>query len=144
MWREIKGYPLAAFAVCLFAYATAQMDLALFGCAIPAIREEFGLSLTGVTQMVRDRDTAYRFFTDTLGFATFYNGKPYVADEPEYMPLGIPKNLTTSVRCRAGIVYPVPGEFGRTEMIEIMDLDGRDHADRCHAPISVSLPSVSR
>lgn len=52
MWREIKGYPLAAFAVCLFAYATAQMDLALFGYAIPAIREEFGLSLTGVMQIV--------------------------------------------------------------------------------------------
>ena len=41
MWREIKGYPLAAFTVCLFAYATAQMDLALFGYAIPAIRELF-------------------------------------------------------------------------------------------------------
>ena len=87
-----------------------------------------------VMQMVRDRDVAYRFFADVLGFATFYEGKPYVADEPEYMPLGIPKNLTTSVRYRAGIVYPVPGEFGRMEMIEIMDLDGRDHADRCHAP----------
>ena len=69
-----------------------------------------------------------------LGFATFYNGPPYVADEPEYMPLGIPVNLTTSVRYRAGIVYPVPGEFGRMEMIEIMDLDGRDYAARCHAP----------
>jgi len=87
-----------------------------------------------IMQMVRDRDVAYRFFTEVLGFATFYKGKPYVAAEPEYMPLGIPKNLTTSVRYRAGIVYPVPGEFGRMEMIEIMDLDGRDHADRCRAP----------
>ena len=87
-----------------------------------------------VMQMVRDRDVAYEFFADVLGFATFYNGPPYVADEPEYMPLGIPVNLTTSVRYRAGIVYPVPGEFGRLEMIEIMDLDGRDYAARCHAP----------
>ncbi len=87
-----------------------------------------------IMQMVRDRDVAYDFFTKMLGFATFYNGEPYVAREPEYMPLGIPYNLTTTVRYRAGIVYPEPGEFGRMEMIEIMDLDGRDYADRCRAP----------
>ena len=87
-----------------------------------------------VMQMVRDRDVAYGFFTNVLGFATFYNGDPYVAETPEYMPLGIPINLTTSVRYRAGIVYPQPGEFGRMEMIEIMDLDGRDYAAECRAP----------
>ena len=85
-------------------------------------------------QMVRDRDAAYAFFTDVLGFDTFYKGDPYVSDEPEYMPLGIPKNLTTTVRYRAGIVFPSPGEFGRMEMIEIMDLEGRDYARRCSAP----------
>ena len=52
MWNEIRGYPLTAFLVCLFAYATAQMDLALFGYAIPAIRAEFGLSLPGVMGIV--------------------------------------------------------------------------------------------
>ena len=52
MWHEIRGYPLTAFAVCLFAYATAQMDLALFGYAIPSIRAEFDLSLTGVMAVV--------------------------------------------------------------------------------------------
>ena len=87
-----------------------------------------------IMQMVRDRDAAYEFFTDVLGFDTFYKGEPYVSEEPEYMPLGVPKNLTTSVRYQAGIVYPVPGEFGRMEMIEIMDLDGHDYAQRCHAP----------
>jgi catechol 2,3-dioxygenase-like lactoylglutathione lyase family enzyme len=85
-------------------------------------------------QMVRDRDAAYAFYTDVLGFATFYKGKPYLADTPEYMPLGIPVNLTTEIPYRAGIVYPVPGEFGRMETIEIMGLDGRDYADRCTAP----------
>jgi len=87
-----------------------------------------------IMQMVRDRDIAFDFFEQVLGFDTFYKGAPYLDKEPTYMPLGIPKNLTTSVRYRAGIVYPVPGEFGRMEMIEIMDLDGRDHAERCHAP----------
>ncbi len=52
MWRELKGYPLKAFIVCLLAYTTAQMDLALFGFAIPAIRAEFNLSLSGVMAIV--------------------------------------------------------------------------------------------
>lgn len=52
MWRAIRGYPLTAFLISLFAYTTAQMDLALFGYAIPDIREEFGLSLTGVMGIV--------------------------------------------------------------------------------------------
>lgn len=52
MWAEIRGYPLRTYLICLAAYATAQMDLALFGYAIPAIREEFGLSLTGVMGIV--------------------------------------------------------------------------------------------
>lgn len=52
MWAELRGYPIKAFAVCLFAYATAQMDLALFGYAIPSIRKEFGLSLSGVMSIV--------------------------------------------------------------------------------------------
>ena len=85
-------------------------------------------------QMVSNRDATYEFFTSVLGFDTFYNGQPYVSDEPEFMPLGIPKNLTTEVRYRAGIVYPVAGERGRMEMIEIMDLDGRDFSARCDAP----------
>ncbi|MDJ0700708.1 MAG: hypothetical protein QNJ07_12700 [Woeseiaceae bacterium] len=87
-----------------------------------------------IMQMVRDRDASYSFFTEMLGFETFYKGSPFVSPEPEFMPLGIPKNLTTEVRYRAGIVHPVPGEFGRMEMIEIMDLDGRDFAANCVAP----------
>lgn len=85
-------------------------------------------------QMVRDRDASYAFYTEVLGFDTFYRGDPYLADTPEYMPLGIPVNLTTEIPYRAGIVYPVAGEFGRMETIEIMGLEGRDYADRCVAP----------
>ena len=104
--------------------------------ALPAAIPSFE-RMTGpfnIMQMVGDRDVAYGFFTDVLGFNTFYNGAPYRAQEPTPMPLGIPVNLTTEVAYRAGIVYPTPGEFGRMEMIEIMDLDGFDYADRCSAP----------
>ena len=82
--------------------------------------------------MVRSRDMAYNFYTEVLGFATFYKGDPYTAQEPT--PLGLPVNLTTTIPYLAGIVYPTPGEFGRMEMIEIRGLDGYDYADRCDAP----------
>lgn len=85
-------------------------------------------------QMVADRDVAYDFFTQVLGFDTFYKGKPYTAKTPTPTPIGIPLNLTTSVPYRAGIVYPVPGEFGRMEMIEVMGLDGFDYSGQCEAP----------
>ena len=85
-------------------------------------------------QMVRDRDVSYNFFTQVLGFATFYKGKPYTAEVPTPTPIGIPINLTTSVPYRAGIVFPRPGEFGRMEMIEVMGLEGADYSNRCHAP----------
>ena len=87
-----------------------------------------------IMQMVRDRDTSYDFFTRVLGFATFYNGEPYTANTPTPTPLGLPVNLTTTIPYLAGIVYPVPGEFGRMEMIEIRGLEGHDYADRCEAP----------
>ncbi len=87
-----------------------------------------------VMQMVKKRQVAYDFFTKVLGFDTFYFGKPYVSKEPVNMPLGIPISLTTQVRYQAGIVYPVPGEFGRMEMIEIMDIEGHDFSQRCEAP----------
>jgi hypothetical protein len=85
-------------------------------------------------QMVADRDVAYDFFTQVLGFDTFYKGKPYTAKAPTPTPIGIPLNLTTSIPYRAGIVYPVAGEFGRMEMIEVMGLDGFDYSNQCEAP----------
>ena len=50
--ESVRGYPIRAFFICLLAYATAQMDLALFGFAIPSIRAEFELSLSGVMAIV--------------------------------------------------------------------------------------------
>ena len=100
--------------------------------AIPAFERMSGPF--NLMQMVRDRDAAYAFFTEVLGFETFYLGAPFTAETPTPTPLGIPVNLTTTIPYRAGIVYPKKGEFGRMEVIEIMGLDGNDYADRCHAP----------
>lgn len=97
-----------------------------------------------VMQIVADRDKAREFYVGQLGFETFFFGPPYVDPEPVNMPLGIPINLTTSVRYGAGIYFPQPGEFGRVETIEVMDLDGQDYSARCNAPnygiLSVRFP----
>lgn len=52
MFAELRGYPGRAFLVCFGAYLLSQMDLALFGYAIPEIRKEFGLSLSEIMGVV--------------------------------------------------------------------------------------------
>lgn len=99
-----------------------------------------------IMQTVRDRDASRDFFVEGLGFTTFYLGKPFTSSEPTPTPLGIPLNLTTSAKYRAGIFTPREGEVGRVETIEMMDLRGFDYADRCSAPnygiLSVKFPVV--
>jgi len=87
-----------------------------------------------IMQMTADRETARHLMEDVLGFGRFWFGAPYVDTEPTFMPLGIPRNLTTEVPYKAGIFFPAPGEYGRMEYIEIDGLEGHDFADRCHAP----------
>ncbi len=52
MKKARSNYSTRVFIICFFAYALAQMDLALFGYAIPSIRKEFGLTLPGVISIV--------------------------------------------------------------------------------------------
>jgi len=100
-----------------------------------------------IMQMSRDRETARVLMEDVLGFDRFWYGEPYTDPEPTYMPLGIPKNLTTTIPYMAGIFYPVESEYGRMEYIEIDGLEGRDYTDRCNAPnlgwLSVTYPVES-
>jgi catechol 2,3-dioxygenase-like lactoylglutathione lyase family enzyme len=95
-------------------------------------------------QMSKDREAARAFTEDALGFDRFFYGPPYVEKVPTDMPLGIPRNLTTTVPYKTGIFYPVKSEYGRMEYIEIDGLDGQDYSSRCHAPnlgwLSVTYP----
>ena len=86
-----------------------------------------------VMQMVEDRDISYDFFQQKLGFDTFYFGPPYVSKTEEVMPLGIPKNLTTKIPYKTGIVTPKAGlEWGRIEMIDIENMpNGKNYAESC-------------
>ena len=42
LWREIKGYPLQAFFICLIGASLANMDQALFAYVLTEIMQEFG------------------------------------------------------------------------------------------------------
>ena len=93
-------------------------------------------------QMVRDRDAAYTFYQQNLGFETFYYGKPYLSETEEVMPLGIPPKLTTTTPYQAGIVTPQQGlEWGRMEMIEVMMDGGKDLAGACE-PGNIGIHTV--
>jgi MFS family permease len=43
--QGLSGYPLRAFVICFISLSFANMDQALFGYAVPAIRQEFGVGL---------------------------------------------------------------------------------------------------
>lgn len=88
-----------------------------------------------IMQMVEDRDTSYDFFQQKLGFDTFFYGRPYVSEKEEVMPLGIPKELTTRIPYKTGIITPKAGlEWGRMEMIDIENMGGGvDYSGRCNA-----------
>lgn len=88
-----------------------------------------------IMQMVEDRDAAYSFFQQGLGFETFFYGPPYLAEEKKVMPLGIPLELTTTIPYKTGIVMPSKGaEWGRMEMIDIEGMSSTaNYADRCNA-----------
>lgn len=87
-----------------------------------------------IMQMVKSRDAAYAFYRQGLGFDNFYFGPPSVSTEPEIMPLGIPKALTTRIPYHAGIVTPKVGlEWGRMEMIQVDMPDGTDLKNKCQS-----------
>ena len=66
---SLRGYPLRAFAICFASLTFASMDQALFGYAVPAIREEFGIGLETIGPLVASYaigwlgwDAAFSFF----------------------------------------------------------------------------------
>jgi len=94
-----------------------------------------------IMQMVRDRDEAYEFFQQGLGFSTFYYGKPTTSQEEEIIPINIPKDLTDEVAYSAAITFPMDAmEWGRMEMIGINKderLAGRDLSGQCDNPVGI-------
>ncbi len=101
-----------------------------------------------IMQMTRDREAARQLMEDVLGFERVWYGSPHIDAEPTLMPLGIPRNLTTSIPYKAGIFTPQSETlYGRMEYIEIDGLEGFDYEERCRAPnlgwLSVTYPVES-
>ncbi|MEO0996216.1 MAG: MFS transporter [Pseudomonadota bacterium] len=121
MLAELRGYPGKAFFVCLLAYTFSQMDLALFAYAIPSIREEFGLSLSGIMGVVSvafiiaavliawlglltDRLGRRRMFQFSLVGSSFLVALHSVVPNPAALAL-----LRGSSIAVGGLSYPITG-----------------------------------
>jgi len=87
-----------------------------------------------VLQTVRDRDTAYQFFSRILGFFTLRHDELSGAQEAGLTPFGIPRTPATNAAFGASEVYSQSRETGRVEILEISAIDGRDLSARCAAP----------
>ncbi|RJY10040.1 VOC family protein [Aurantiacibacter aquimixticola] len=94
-------------------------------------------------RMVRNREAARAFYTETLGFDILFDATSE-PEQPAFSNFGIPFNLTPDVVRSATALHPVPGETGRIEVMQIMGFTGRDHAERASPPnlghLSVRYP----
>lgn len=94
-------------------------------------------------RMVRDRVTSRAFYADTLGFGVLFDATNE-PEEPALSNFGIPYNLTAEVIRAASALYPVAGETGRIEIMQITGFTGHDHAERASPPnlghLSVRYP----
>ena len=94
-------------------------------------------------RMVRDRQASRRFYADVLGMQTLFDFDAE-GPEPAFSNFGIPFNLTPQTTRAATALYPVPGETGRVEVMQIEGFTGRDHAERASPPnlghLSVRYP----
>lgn len=94
-------------------------------------------------RMVRDRATARDFYRVALGFGILFDST-IEPREPAFSNLSIPLNLTPEIERAASAMYPVEGETGRVEVMQITGFTGRDHSDRASPPnfgiLSVRYP----
>ncbi len=94
-------------------------------------------------RMVRSRPAARDFYRDRLGFGVLFDSDSEPA-QPAFSNFGIPYNLTPQIARAAAALFPVPGETGRIEVMQIEGFTGRDHAERASPPnlgiLSVRYP----
>ncbi len=94
-------------------------------------------------RMVRDHKTALDFYTRGLGFATLFNAD-YLDDKPTPSNFSIPHNFVQTIPRRAAVVYPVAGETGRIELMQLAGFTGKDVSGYASPPnlgiLSVRFP----
>lgn len=82
-------------------------------------------------RMVRDQRASVAFYKN-LGFKPVFDSD-YLDPKPQENNFSLPQNLTTIVVRRASALQPVDGETGRVEVMQFVDLTGKDAAPFAHA-----------
>jgi catechol 2,3-dioxygenase-like lactoylglutathione lyase family enzyme len=94
-------------------------------------------------RMVRDQKAALAWYREKLGFAMQFDAD-YLDPAPQVTNFSVPINLSTSIPRRAAVVYPLPGETGRMELMQFVGFEGRDFAAQANPPnlgiLSVRYP----
>lgn len=94
-------------------------------------------------RMVRDQKLALAWYREKLGFAMQFDAD-YLDPAPQVTNFSVPINLSTTIPRRAAVVYPLPGETGRMELMQFVGFEGRDFARQASPPnlgiISVRYP----
>lgn len=94
-------------------------------------------------RMVRDQKAALAWYREKLGFAMQFDAD-YLDPNPQVTNFSLPINYSTTIPRRAAVVFPVPGETGRIEVMQFVGFEGRDFASHANPPnlgiLSVRYP----
>jgi catechol 2,3-dioxygenase-like lactoylglutathione lyase family enzyme len=94
-------------------------------------------------RMVRDQRAALAWYREKLGFAMQFDAD-YLDPAPQVTNFSVPINYSTTIPRRAAVVFPVPGETGRMELMQFVGFEGRDFAALASPPnlgiLSVRYP----
>lgn len=96
-------------------------------------------------RMVADQPRSLAFYRQVFGFALQFDAD-YLDRQPGPSNFSIPHNLTPSIPRRAAVVYPMPGETGRIEVMQFVGFTGKDVSAHAKPPnfgiLSVRYPVV--
>ena len=94
-------------------------------------------------RMVRDQKVTLAWYREKLGFAMQFDAD-YLDPAPQVTNFSVPINYSTTIPRRAAVVFPLPGETGRIELMQFVGFEGRDFASQASPPnlgiLSVRYP----
>ncbi len=85
------------------------------------------------TQIVKDMEKTRDFYTGTLGFKSYLESTQ-VNEKPGPSVLGLPYNLSTSVKYRAALLNPLDKNEGSVEILRFDGVTGADFKERGAPP----------
>ncbi len=81
----------------------------------------------------KDLEASHDFYHNKLGFSLAFETAGDSRNEGPNV-LGIPPNINGNVRVPIKIYKPDPNDYGSIELLQLMDLEGEDHAQHAHPP----------